>query len=92
MPQADPPVVVQGCLFKQNGLEQALLNGKAAMKHTQQAVDRYLKDFHPARTCYRQRPAPGFVSQVTGMAKHLVKQHVDIIEHHANCLLTGNVA
>ena len=64
----------------------------AETKHSQAAVDRYLKDFHRVRTCYRQAPDAEFVSHVTGMSKHLVRQYIDIIERHENTLLTGNVA
>lgn len=64
----------------------------AQTKHSQAAVDRYLKDFHRVRTCYRQTPDADFVSQVTGMSKHLVRQYIDIIDKHENIPLTGNVA
>ena len=60
--------------------------------HTQQAVDRYLKDFHRVRTCYRQKPDPAFICQVTGMSPHLVTQYLNIIEKYENNLLTGNSA
>lgn len=52
------------------------------IKHTQQAVDRYLKDFYRVRTCYQQKPDMEFICQVTGMSKHLVNQYLDIIEKH----------
>jgi hypothetical protein len=61
-------------------------------KHTQQAVDRYLRDFHRVRTCYRQRPDLTFICQVTGMSQHLVKQYLDIIQEYEHTPLTGNVA
>jgi hypothetical protein len=61
-------------------------------KHTQQAVDRYLKDFHRVRTCYRQHPDQAFVCQVTGMSPFLVKQYIDILEKYEPNPLTGNIA
>ncbi len=51
-------------------------------KHTQKAVDRYLKDFQRVRTCYYQNPDLEFISQVTGMSRYLVKQYLEIIEQH----------
>jgi len=49
-------------------------------KHSQYAVDRYLKDFHCVRTCHRKHPDIDFIHQVTGMSKHLIRQYVDLIE------------
>lgn len=51
-------------------------------KHTQKAVDRYLKDFYRVRTCYRSQPDPDFICQVTGMSAHLVNQYVNIIAEY----------
>lgn len=48
-------------------------------KHTQRAVDRYLKDFHRVRVCYEHRPDIEFIIRTTGMSKHLVNQYVQII-------------
>lgn len=50
--------------------------------HSQHAVDRYLKDFHRVRTCYRQTPDQDFICQVTGMSLHLVTQYLDIIRKY----------
>ena len=61
-------------------------------KHTQQAVDRYLKDFHRVKTCYRQKPDKEFVCQVTGMSKHLVNQYIEILEKYETNALTGSFA
>jgi hypothetical protein len=60
--------------------------------HTQQAVDRYLRDFHRVRTCYRQTPDLDFICQVTGMSPHLVKQYLTIIATYEKDDLTSNVA
>lgn len=60
--------------------------------HSQKAVDRYLKDFHRVRTCYRQTPDPDFICQVTGMSPFLVNQYLEIINKYETEPLTGNVA
>jgi Protein of unknown function (DUF1670) len=52
----------------------------AETKHSQKAVDRYLKDFHRVRTCYEHKPDLDFICQVTGMSAHLVKQYVKILQ------------
>jgi hypothetical protein len=61
-------------------------------KHTQQAVDRYLRDFHRVRTCYRQMPDMAFICLVTGMSRYLVTQYLDIIQQYEHTPLTGNFA
>jgi hypothetical protein len=61
-------------------------------KHTQQAVDRYLKDFHRVRICYRQNPDMQFICQVTGMSRHLVNQYLEILGKYENKDLTGSPA
>lgn len=61
-------------------------------KHTQQAVDRYLKDFYRVRTCHRQHPNQEFICQVTGMSGHLVKQYLKIIENYEQTPLTSKGA
>jgi hypothetical protein len=48
-------------------------------KHSQKAVDRYLKDFHRVQTCYQHNPSVEFVSQVTALSPFLVKQYLEII-------------
>jgi hypothetical protein len=53
-------------------------------KHSQRAVDRYLKDFHRVRTCYEHTPDIEFITRTTGMSKHLVNQYVGIIKEHEN--------
>lgn len=51
-------------------------------KHSQRAVDRYLKDFHRVRTCYERIPDIEFVARTTGMSKHLISQYVSIIKEN----------
>jgi len=51
-------------------------------KHSQHAVDRYLKDFHRVRTCYEHMPDIDFVTRTTGLSKHLVSQYLGIIKEN----------
>lgn len=51
-------------------------------KHSQRAVDRYLKDFHRVRICYEHSPNIEFVTRTTGLSKRLVNQYVSIIEEN----------
>lgn len=51
-------------------------------KHTQHAVDRYLKDFHRVRTCYEHMPDIEFVTRTTGLSKYLVRQYINIIDEN----------
>lgn len=53
-----------------------------ATHHSQQAVDRYLRDFHRVRTCAQQHPDKAFICQVTGMSPRLVQEYLDIIAQH----------
>ena len=46
-------------------------------KHTQGAVDRYLKDFYRVRTCYQHQPDVEFITRTTGLSKRLVNQYVE---------------
>jgi len=49
--------------------------------HTQRAVDHYLKDFHRVKTAYKQNQDNNYIHIVTGIAKHVVKQYIEIINH-----------
>jgi len=49
--------------------------------HTQRAVDRYLKDFHRVKTAYKQNQDKEYVHIVTGIAKHVIKEYVEMINH-----------
>jgi len=51
-------------------------------KHSQRAVDRYLKDFYRVRLCYEHSSDIEFVTRTTGLSKHLVKQYVIIIKEN----------
>jgi hypothetical protein len=59
-------------------------------KHSQRAVDRYLKDFHRVRICYEHVPDIDFIVLTTGLSKYLVKQYMEIIKENENpCTKTG---
>jgi len=49
-------------------------------KHTQQAVDRYLKDFHRVQTVYNHNSDPNYISLVTNISKSVVNQYINLIE------------
>lgn len=51
-------------------------------KHSQRAVDRYLKDFHRVRTCYEYMPDVDFITRTTGLSRHLVNQYVSTIKEN----------
>jgi len=51
-------------------------------KHSQRAVDRYLKDFHRVKTCYDHMPNIEFITRTTGLSRHLVNQYVSIIKEN----------
>lgn len=48
--------------------------------HSQQAVDRYLNDFHRVHTLYKNNHDIDFIHTVTNIAKNVVKQYIKIIE------------
>ncbi len=49
--------------------------------HSQSAVDHYQKDFHRVKTAYQQNQDNDYVHIVTGLAKHVVKQYIEMINH-----------
>lgn len=51
-------------------------------KHTQKAVDRYLKDFHRVQTVYNHQPDPDYISLVTNISKSVVNQYINLIEKY----------
>lgn len=55
----------------------------AAMEshHSQPAVDRYLKDYNRVKTVYAQNQDITFIHLVTGIAKHVVKQYIEILKN-----------
>ncbi len=58
-------------------------------KHSQRAVDRYLKDFHRVRTCYEHMQDVDFITRTTGLSKHLVNQYVSIISENERTIAKG---
>lgn len=56
----------------------------AETNHTLRAVERYLKDFRRVQTCYNTNPDPEFISQATAIAKHVVKQYIQILHDLKN--------
>lgn len=48
-------------------------------KHSQKAVDRYLMDFNRVKTVYEQNKDIDYIQLVTGIAKHVVKQYIELI-------------
>jgi hypothetical protein len=51
-------------------------------KHTQKAVDRYLKDFHRVQTVYNHNSDPDYISLVTNISKSVVNQYINLIEKY----------
>jgi len=49
--------------------------------HSQSAVDHYLKDFHRVKTAYKQNQDNDYIHIVTGLAKHVVKQYIKMIDY-----------
>ena len=49
--------------------------------HSQGAVDHYLKDFYRVKTAYKQNQDNNYVHIVTGIAKHVVKEYIEMINH-----------
>lgn len=52
--------------------------------HSQRAVDRYLKDYHRVKTMYEHDHDSVMIHHVTGIAKHVVKQYINIIQQEHN--------
>lgn len=49
-------------------------------RHSQKAVDRYLKSFYRVRTAYQHCPELEFVCQTTGLSPRLVQEYVQLIK------------
>jgi hypothetical protein len=48
--------------------------------HSQKAVDRYLNDYHRVKSVYDYHQDAQYIHLVTGIAKHVVKEYVEIIQ------------
>ena len=53
-------------------------------QHSQAAVDRYLKDYHRVKTLYKLNYKTKFIHQVTQIAKHVITQKFNNINHEKN--------
>lgn len=49
--------------------------------HSQRAVDHYIREYHRIKTVYKQNPDIDYIHIVTGIAKHVVKQYIEIINY-----------
>ncbi len=49
--------------------------------HSQRAVDRYLKDYNRVKTVYEQNHDITFIHLATGIAKHVIKQYIDLLKN-----------
>jgi len=49
-------------------------------KHTQNAVDKYLNDFRRVRSLYELNDNIDRIGLVTGIAKHVVNQYLEILK------------
>lgn len=49
--------------------------------HSQKAVDHYLKDYHRVKTVYQHNGDIDYIHIATGMAKHVVKEYLRLIDH-----------
>lgn len=71
---------------KEEIVYKAIVEGKDPVQvanesnHTQQAVDRYLKDFHRVQSLYLLRPDPDYIALVTAISKSVVNQYINLIE------------
>lgn len=52
--------------------------------HTQSAVDRYLIDYHRVKTLYKLKHNLEFIHLTTLIAKHVISQYIEIIDHEKN--------
>jgi len=48
--------------------------------HTLKSVEHYLKDYRRVEMCYKINQDVVFISQATGIAKHVVKEYIKIIQ------------
>lgn len=53
-------------------------------RHSQRAVDRYLRDYHRVQTLYELKADSSFISQATGMSKSLVKEYIKLLKEESD--------
>lgn len=49
-------------------------------QHSQRAVDQYLREYHRIQTAYHHTPDIEYVHLGTGVAKHVVRQYIELID------------
>lgn len=54
--------------------------------HSQKSADRYLKDYNRVKTVFGQNQDTQYIHQVTGIAKHVVKQYINILQNEKESL------
>ena len=50
------------------------------INHAQSSVDRYLRDYQRVKTLHSVNPDPVYIHQCTNIAKHVVRQYVELIQ------------
>ncbi|SDL65090.1 DUF1670 domain-containing protein, partial [Halarsenatibacter silvermanii] len=50
--------------------------------HSQQAVDRYIKDYERVKFLVRRGIEPAQIQHMTGRGKSVIEQYIEIIEHY----------
>jgi hypothetical protein len=50
--------------------------------HSLQAVERYTKDYHRVKQCVDRQLSEENISLVTGIARHVVRQYIKLIDEH----------
>ena len=50
------------------------------INHSQKAVDHYVSNYHRVKTLYDLNPDPEFIHQATRIAKHVVRQYIQLIQ------------
>lgn len=49
------------------------------INHSQKAVDHYVSNYHRVKTLYDLKPDPEFIHQATNIARHVVRQYIELI-------------
>jgi hypothetical protein len=52
------------------------------VKHSQEAVDRYIKDYERVKFLARRGQSIAEISHLTGRGKKVIKQYIDILQRH----------
>ncbi|SDM51047.1 DUF1670 domain-containing protein, partial [Halarsenatibacter silvermanii] len=50
--------------------------------HSQQAVDRYIKDYERVKFLVRRGIEPARIQHMTGRSQTVIEQYIEIIEHY----------